>query len=222
MIHGQKFSHNPFTEKQQEAVRRTSFAIVGLGGTGGFILENLLRAGAERLIVYDKDRFDYSNFNRQILATEDTLDVPKAEAAVKRAKSINPSAKVEVHGLFGPDSDLEGVKALIDGSDNVLTKVAIAKAARKKRIPYVFCGANSSRGIVTVFNRYSFEKAFQIDEGRGYAACSTIMCPAASLAGALAASQAINFIIRKPYVRAPEALFFDLFRKEMFWRAKLG
>jgi hypothetical protein len=37
-IYGEKFLRNPLTKAQQEKVRKSVFAIVGLGGTGGFIL----------------------------------------------------------------------------------------------------------------------------------------------------------------------------------------
>lgn len=220
MIYDEKFFRNPLSGKQQEKIRQTVFAIVGLGGTGGFILENLLRAGAENFILFDHDRFELSNFNRQILATDDVLDKLKTRAAVARARSINRSAKIRAFKKF--NSGLGNAHILLDGSDNVRTKLAMAKAARRKKIPYVFCSAGSSKGIVTVFTGYRFEKAFQIDERLDYSRCQTIICAAASIAGSIAATEAINYILKKPYVRAPEALFFDLFKKEMFWRAELG
>lgn len=226
MIYREKFFRNPLTKKQQEKIRGATFALVGLGGTGGFILENLLRVGAENFILFEDDRFELSNFNRQSLAVDDFIDMPKAHAAVARAKAINKSVDIKTHGRFSADSDLEGASMVLDGADNIQTKLTIARTARKNRIPYVFCSASSTRGIVTVFTKYRFEKAFQIpkdgDLPGNYDACSDIMCPAASLAGTLAASQAVNHIIGKPCVRAPEALFFDLFRERMFWRAELG
>jgi molybdopterin/thiamine biosynthesis adenylyltransferase len=225
-LYSQKFERNPFKKAEQRRLRQATFAIVGLGGTGGFIFENLLRAGAEKFIVFDHDRFELSNFNRQMLATDKTLDKPKVKAALERAASINPRAKISVRGRFEPDSSLSGVDILLDGADNLPTKLFMARAARKKGIPYVFCAAATVRGIVTTFTTYSFEKAFQVpvDEaslGR-YSVCATILCPAASLAGSLASSAAINHVIGKPYVRAPEAMFFDLFKKELFWRSELG
>jgi hypothetical protein len=86
----------------------------------------------------------------------------------------------------------------------------------------VFCSASDNRGIITMFHNYSFEKAFQIDGKLDYRACANVLCPAAAIAGSLAASQAINHITGKPCVRAPEAVFFDLGRKKIFWEAKLG
>lgn len=226
MIYQEKFFRNPLTKKQQEKIRGVTFALVGLGGTGGFIMENLLRMGAENLVVFDNDRFELSNFNRQSLAVDDFIDVSKVQAAVARAKAINNSVNMKTHGRFRADSDLGGAALILDGADNILTKLAMARAARKKRIPYIFCSASSTRGIVSVFTRYRFEKAFQLPKDEklpgNYGTCPAIMCPAASLAGTLAASQAINYVIGKPCVRAPEAFFFDLFQKKIFWRAELG
>ena len=225
MTYGEKFFRNIFTKKQQEKVRKSVFVIVGMGGTGGFMLENLLRAGAENLVVFDHDRFELSNFNRQALATDEFLDMPKVHAAVSRAKAINKSIKLRTFAHFDDNSDVDA-DLLLDGTDNVKTKLAIAKLASLKKVPFVFCSASSSRGIVSVFTTYRFEKAFQLPKDENslanYASCSSIICPAASLAGTLAASQAINLVIGKPYIKAPQALFFDLFREDVFWKAKLG
>ena len=222
MSHYGQFFRNAFTAGQQEAVRTSVFGLIGLGGTGGFIFENLLRMGAERLVVFDHDRFELTNFNRQMLATISFLDEPKADAALARAKEINPSAEIELRGEFGSGSSLAGVGLLLDGSDNVRTRLASSQLAQREKVPYVFCSASGTRGMVSVFRNYSFRKAFQIEgDGKGRHS-NKVICPAAALAGSLAASQAVNCIIGKPCVKAPEALFFDLFSKRIFWRAKLG
>lgn len=225
-LYEEKFGRNPFTKAQQRRIKGTVFAIVGMGGTGGFIFENLLRSGAERFVLFDHDRFELSNFNRQMLATDRTMDRSKVEAAIDHAKSVNKSVRIKAYGRFESGSDLHGAGILLDGADNLPTKLLMAKEARKKGIPYVFCAAGSVRGIVTVFKGYSFEKAFQIPEDEAdlgrYSVCASILCPAASLAASLASSQAMNQVIGKPYIRAPEAMFFDLFKRGVFWRSELG
>ncbi len=225
-LYDEKFQRNRLTRKQQEAVRRSRFAIVGLGGTGGFILENLIRMGAEDFLVFDHDRFELSNYNRQTLATDEFLDLPKVHAAVARAKSVNKDIKIATSERFDPGSDISGAAVLLDGADNIKTKLDMARLARESGIPFVFSSAQGSRGIVSVFTSYRFEKAFQLPQDPsaldGYSACSNILCPAAALSGALAASQAVNLLLRKPCVRAPSAIFFDLFRKDPFWRGRLG
>ena len=222
--YSEKFDRNPFTKKEQDIIRKAQFTIVGIGGTGGFILENLLRMGAENFLVFDHDRFELSNFNRQNLATEEFLDMPKIHAAIARAKTINKNISIKTQERFDENSDIGTTSIIIDGTDNIKSKMTMAHLARAKKIPYVFCSAQSTRGIVTIFTTYKFEKAFQFDPEKldKYQSCSSIMCPAASLAGTLAASQAVSFLLSKPYVKAPDALFFDLYKKDIFWRSRLG
>ena len=227
-LYGEKFLRNPLKKSEQQRLRRAVFAVVGLGGTGGFMLENLLRMGAERLIVFDHDRFELSNFNRQALATEEFIDRPKVHAAVARAKAINAGISITAYGGLDADSSaqLGDAGIILDGTDGIKSKLMTARMARAAKKPYVFCSAQGSRGIVSVFTSYRFEKAFSVPEDEDalarYPRCDDVLCPAASLAGTLAASQAVNFLLKKPFVRAPQAIFFDLFRKEMFWRSKLG
>ncbi len=218
-MYQEKFCRNirVISPSQQEKIRNSSFAIIGLGGVGGFALENLVRIGAERLVIFDHDRIDYSNFNRQILASEETLDKKKTDSALERIRSINKKIKVRAYSDFEPKRISEA-DVVIDATDNLKTKIEIASTCRKQKIPYIFSSAQDSRGIISVFTNYSLEKAFQVDDAKLKTKyCSSIICPAAAIAGSLAASMAINCILKKPIVKAPEALFFDLFYKRVFW-----
>ena len=224
MLYEEKFSRNAPTLSipDQLKIRKSTFAIVGLGGVGGFVLENLARLGVENFILFDHDRFELTNFNRQLLATDETLDCRKTDAARIRAKSINSKIKIKKYSEFGPKKIL-GADIVIDCTDNLAAKIMIAKACRKQKIPYVFSSCEGSRGMISVFTNYSFEKAFAVDESKmNHKFCSSILCPAASIAGSLASAQALNQIIKKPVIRAPEALFFDIFDKRIFWRGTLG
>lgn len=228
-IYREKFARNPFTNGEQERIRTSLFAVIGLGGTGGFMLENLLRMGAERFLIFEDDWFELSNFNRQILASQSEIDRPKSDAALSRARAINPDAELHMRGRFSARSSIRGARIVLDGSDDVATKAQAAQASAAAKVPYVFCSAGDTRGIVSVFRGYGFRKAFQLQQkGKGanppdrYKACPRIMCPAAAISGSIAASQAVNAILGKPIILAPEAQFFDLSRKDPFWRARLG
>lgn len=225
-IYKEKFFRNigVITENEQEILRKTQVAIVGLGGTGGTAFECLLRLGMENFIFFDRDTFELTNFNRQLLATEITLDQKKTKAAFERAKSINSSAKIIVNDEFSSNK-IKTAKIVIDGTDNVETRISISKACRKFHVPYVFSAASFSIGIVSIFTNYQFEKAFQLPktkkELKNYNTCTSVIAPATMLAGTLAASQAINYILKKPFAEAPDALFFDLFSKEIISKKRL-
>ncbi len=228
-VYSQKFQRNPLRTREQERVRRACFAIIGLGGTGGYMLESLLRMGAERFMVFEDDRTALSDFNRQILAVDKNIDRLKTDSARSRADMINAFAHLVIKGRFTKGSKLTEADIVLDGSDNIETKHLAAGKARTASLPYVFCSAQGTRGIVTVFNDYPFRKAFQLPNSKSsalglerYRKCASIICPAAMIAGSLAASQAVNALLKKPHTKAPQAIFFDLARENPFWRAELG
>ncbi len=206
-------------------MKKTSIAIVGLGGTGGAAFECLLRLGCENFILFDRDRFELTNFNRQLLATDASLDEEKINAAKARAKSINKDVKISAFRKFDPKK-IKTAKTVIDGTDNVQTRVAIAAACRKLKIPYVFCSASFAMGMISVFTNQKFEKVFQLPKNKNklakYNTCTSVIAPATMFSGTLAASQAINYLIKKPFVRAPDVLFFDIFAKDVLWKKKLA
>ncbi len=213
------------THTEQSVVRRAKVAVVGLGGTGGTAFECLVRLGCERFILFDHDRFELGNFNRQILATDETIDMKKTDAAVARAKSINKNVKINSYGEFRDNKNkIKGARIVIDGTDNVETRVEIARICRAYDIPYVFCSAGFAVGMVSVFTDYSFERAFQLPNKKSlsaYNTCRSVIAPVTMLAGTLAASQATNHLLKKEFVKAPDVLMFDLFGKEVVWKKRL-
>ncbi|MBW1784772.1 MAG: ThiF family adenylyltransferase [Deltaproteobacteria bacterium] len=60
----------PITYKEQELIRTTKVAVLGIGGLGGSLAENLVRTGCQNLVICDQDIFDESNLNRQICTIE--------------------------------------------------------------------------------------------------------------------------------------------------------
>jgi tRNA A37 threonylcarbamoyladenosine dehydratase len=146
----EKFFRNQgvLTADPQERLRSAVVAIVGLGGTGGAAFECLLRLGCEQFILFDRDRFELSNFNRQLLATDETIDMKKTDGATKRANIINKNVKTSAFGAFDKKK-IKNAEIVIDGTDNIETRIAISNACRAFRIPYVFCAASFASGMVS-------------------------------------------------------------------------
>lgn len=77
-------------DRAMEKLAKAHVAVLGLGGVGGYAVEALARSGVGELTLVDQDELGSSNLNRQLLATTDTLGMPKAQAAAQRVRSINP------------------------------------------------------------------------------------------------------------------------------------
>jgi len=105
------------SESEQAVLGEKTVAVVGLGGLGGYIAEQLARLGFGRLILIDGDKVEESNLNRQLFAVERTLGMFKAAAALERLTEVNREVAYSVHSEF---LTAENGKALLSGADIVM------------------------------------------------------------------------------------------------------
>lgn len=123
-----KRNYSSISKEEQKIITNTSIGIVGLGGLGGYVLENLARLGFKKFNLIDKDVFEKSNLNRQILSTEKNLNKYKVEEAYKRVLEINHNIKAKVFpNKLDIDSKemLEGVDIVIDCLDSIPTRLEL-------------------------------------------------------------------------------------------------
>jgi len=112
-----------------EKLQRAHVLIVGLGGVGAYCAEQLGRAGIGEMTIVDADVVEYSNFNRQLLALENTISKPKTEVMAERLRQINPEIKLNVIHEFVRDSQTEvlldsaNFDYVIDAIDSLAPKV---------------------------------------------------------------------------------------------------
>ena len=62
-------------------LKNSHVAVFGIGGVGGHAAEALVRSGVGTLTLVDSDCVELTNLNRQIIATQKTLGMPKVDAA---------------------------------------------------------------------------------------------------------------------------------------------
>ena len=83
-----------------QASYRSSVAVFGIGGVGGYVTEALARSGVGSMVLVDNDTVSVTNINRQIIATDSTVGMYKTEVMKTRILDINPEAQVEVRNCF--------------------------------------------------------------------------------------------------------------------------
>jgi len=126
---------------QQRQLFRSSVAVVGCGGLGGYLLEELARIGVGHLVAIDPDVFEEHNLNRQLLSSPATIGQGKTLAAVQRVAEVNPAVSVRpVQAAFAPADAgrlLAGVHAVADALDSIQTRLDLATACDRLNIPLV-------------------------------------------------------------------------------------
>ncbi len=117
--------------KHQLALFEARVAVIGCGGLGGYVIEELARLGIGTIVAIDPDKFEEHNLNRQILCTVKTLGSPKVAAAAERVKQINPAVTlVPVEQALGPANAalvLYGCDIVVDALDSIPARIELAK-----------------------------------------------------------------------------------------------
>jgi molybdopterin/thiamine biosynthesis adenylyltransferase len=129
-------------------------AIVGCGGLGGYLVEELARLGVGRLVVIDPDVFEEHNLNRQLLSSPAAIGRSKVDVAAGRVAAVNPAVTVTAHrvALSGENGAalLSGCAAVLDGLDSIPARRALAATCRALGIPLVHGAIAGWYGQVSV------------------------------------------------------------------------
>ena len=125
--------------REQESIRTSRVAVLGVGGLGGPLAENLVRAGCQNLVICDFDFFDDSNLNRQICTIED-IGKRKIDVVEEFLHKIDPEVAIKKFFKITEnniDKVLKGVKVVALTLDDPVTSIFIARECRKRAIPMV-------------------------------------------------------------------------------------
>ena len=130
------------TRAECEVLRQKRILVVGCGGLGGHIIDQLARIGIGFLRVVDGDVFETSNLNRQLLSSVPLLGISKAKAAADHIARVNPDVTVDAAETFLTENNaldlLEGCDIVMDALDNIPSRRILAAACEKANIPYIY------------------------------------------------------------------------------------
>lgn len=139
----------------QEKLRNSTITVVGTGGLGSPIAQQLTAMGIGRLRVVDRDVIEISNLHRQILFGPDDVGLPKVEVAVRKLKNLNPDVELEaITTSLNDDSAsdiVRGSDVIVDGLDSIYARYALNRACLKLNIPYIFGSAIETTGSASTF-----------------------------------------------------------------------
>lgn len=126
--------------KMQKKIDK-NFVVIGCGGLGCYIIENLMRLNVKNITVCDADIFVDSNLNRQLYATPATLGMLKVVAAKKRADELRFKggfmAIAEHFSEATADRILRSADIVIDALDNSASRLVLEDECTKRNLPIV-------------------------------------------------------------------------------------
>ena len=141
--------------KGQAAIQGARVAIVGLGGTGSVVAQQLAYLGVSDFTLIDPDVVDETNLNRLVGATPSDVGLPKTEIAKRLIQAASPDASVSV--VCRDVTDIDVAKTLIDldavfgCTDSHASRAMLNQIAYQYYVPLFDLGVGivAKQGVVT-------------------------------------------------------------------------
>jgi len=130
----------------QESISKIRVAIVGLGGTGSVVAQELAHLGVSDFTLIDPDCVDESNLNRLIGAEQVQIGLPKVDVVAGSIARINSRATVTTH--MGNILFLRSAKLLLGAdfifccTDSQASRATINQIAYQYYIPTIDIGVS--------------------------------------------------------------------------------
>ncbi|HTX60989.1 MAG TPA: HesA/MoeB/ThiF family protein [Methanobacterium sp.] len=224
-------------KKEQLKLKNSKIAVIGCGGIGGAAMEMLARMGAEKLLIVDKDCFDLSNLNRQLMSNSKNIGKSKVFTSKERLLSINPQIDVEaIDGELNAhnvDDLLKDCDVVVDALDNLISRIIICRVVYDLEIPFIHGAVHGTMGQITTFT----SKTPQYEELFKLPSCNQdltdevvslidklnlnpppVIGPVPNIVGCLQSFEALKILMgNSNLIKSPDVLMFDLLKKEPFY-----
>lgn len=190
----------------QRQLARARVAVVGCGGLGAPVIQQLAAAGVGHLTLIDDDVVETSNLNRQTLFRSDQRGMRKAVAAAAFVGALDDAIDVDARVMRLTSTHARAVAAehdvVVDCADGLPTKYLLNDACVAEDRPLVHGAATAWSGqLLVVPGRAGpcLRCLFPTLPGRGaLPTCRTagILAPVTGVVGSLQAGEVLKLLLK--------------------------
>jgi molybdopterin-synthase adenylyltransferase len=207
-----------FTRAGQKELLQSRVLVVGLGGLGGYVIEQLGRAGIGRIAAADPDVFEEQNLNRQILCTATGLGTKKVTAAAQRLRQVNPAVEFSGYALKFQQLDDEvfgGLNLVFDCLDGIADRLALEAKCESQNLVLIHAAIAGWFGQVAVV-RPGTRLLRQVYGRQRHGVEESLGNPpfAPAVIGSLAVALGIKVLLHQSVPREESLRFIDLLDNE--------
>lgn len=217
-----RYSRNigTISKEEQAILSQKSVCIIGCGGLGGGVIENLTRIGVGKLTVVDNDMFDMTNLNRQVLSNEGNIGNSKAFEAAEQMKNINSDVIITPIQTEATEENCRQIIAdhdlVIDAVDNIKTRIILEKACEEEGITLIHGAIAGWNGQVAVIRPGDklLQNIYQGNEDRGDELQTGNPSFTPAVVSGLQAAEVIKVLLGREGVLEKKMLMIDLLEHE--------
>ncbi|MFW9951617.1 MAG: ThiF family adenylyltransferase [Candidatus Thorarchaeota archaeon] len=205
----------------QVKLLNSKISVVGLGALGSPITYYLAAAGIGRLQLIDYDTVEISNLHRQILHFTKDIGEKKTVSSLEKINQLNPDCKIElISERITKNNSIELLKDsdfVIEGSDNLQTKMLINDTCIHLKIPFTIAGVLRFHGQLITVVPEEKTACYRCVFGESIQGDSSMSCSQAGvigfvpgILGCLEANEAIKHILNIGTLIKNKILYVDL------------
>lgn len=143
-------------ESGQLKLKNSKVLVVGAGGLGCPVLQYLATSGVGTIGIIDFDKVELHNLHRQVLYSEESVSLSKAECAKATLERLNPNINYQVFNekltVDNAEKILSCFDVIVDGCDNFTTRYLVNDTCVRLNKPLVYGSILKFEGQMAVFN----------------------------------------------------------------------
>lgn len=140
-----RYSRQSFLGKNsRREIATCNIGVVGLGGSGSHVAQQLAHLGFQRYSLYEPQNIDESNLNRLVGGTEEDVRAqrPKVDIAIRVIRGLQPNAQIDRHQARWQQEPqaLRSCDLVFGCVDSFAERRDLETTLRRYLIPYIDVG----------------------------------------------------------------------------------
>ena len=202
------------SEQDMIQIQNLNLLLVGVGGIGGNLANQLIRLGVTSLTIVDFDVFDESNLNRQLFSNETSIGKFKVDIVKQELLKINSKTDIKIYRSKIEDlleHDFDQYDIIIDAVDSIQTKIYLSKLCKEYNKPLLHGSCAGWYGQVGILeSSTNLLQDFYQDAQKGLE--ETLKNPpfAPAIVSSIMISELVKYITDSSNYNVNELIFIDL------------
>lgn len=202
----------------QQKLKNAKVLVVGAGGLGCPVLQNLVAAGIGTIGVVDGDLVEETNLHRQMLYGSEDCNKLKTSQAILQLKKQNPLVSFIEYPIFLDENNayeiISDYDVVVDCTDEIAVRYVINDVCVLQKIPMVYGSIHRFEGQIAVFNydnSASYRCLFPENKKTDAPNCSTmgVLGAVTSVIGSLQATEVLKIILNCGEVASDKIVVYD-------------
>ena len=206
-----------FTAAQEQKLENLKVMIAGTGGLGTNQALQLQRIGIDKIYLYDYDKVEISNLNRQLCYGKDDLGRPKVEAAADFLEKFNLETEIAARNekITLATEIPDDIDIIFDGMDNFESRFILDQLALENELPFIHAGIEEFFAQIMLVLPESKLRFKDVFAGSKKKRIPAVFSPAVTVTASIQVLEALKYLLGFEDHLNEQLLHIDLLSKQM-------